>query len=196
MMRDDMRHFENEINEFLDKELDAATQRELFKHLAECEQCMHLLEDLQTSGNSIRKYYKAIEMPEYSPLIRVKPRFFYFSAGVFRLPRTAFAIIVILLFIALYQQSQIHSKNNEIVNLRSAAPVQNTIRQGSSQLAVNSDNCPQRAMSSKKVKQSIKPRKPPLENRDTIQLYMKDLKSARFLTVDKNDLLFSYNPGK
>lgn len=196
MMKDNMKHFENEINEFLDKELDVATQRVLFKHLAECEQCMHLLEDLQTSCNSIREYYKTIEIPENTPSVKVNPRSFHFLYGVFKLPRPAFAIIAILLFIALYQQSQLHIKNKEIGNLQSAAQVQNTIKPENRQLAFNQNISESQVKISKRVKQVVKPGRQVIENRDTVQLYMKDLKSARFVTIDKNDLLFSYNPGK
>jgi hypothetical protein len=193
-MKDTMKHFETEIYEFLDGESNGRNQRALFRHLSECEQCMRFFEEQQVMNDSVKKYYKQLELP-------VKPKQEFTSHGRIHLrslfmktswPGYAFAVLLLMFLI--FQQQQIYKKNAEAQNLRSDIAILHITRNAIPEVASKCTNLP---VSKRPTRKAADIHDNLLaHSKDTLQLYVKDMHTARFVTVDKNDLLFSYTQGR
>ncbi len=57
-----MKHYEQEISQFVDSELPAIVQKELFAHLTECEECRNALSDFMEMKRELETYYENIEI--------------------------------------------------------------------------------------------------------------------------------------
>ncbi len=87
-----MKHYELEISQFVDNELPEHGRKELFVHLAECEECGRVLADYMEMKSGSRSFYENMEYePEHPVNLPVLPQrtkerniyqaMFYFAAA-------------------------------------------------------------------------------------------------------------------
>ncbi len=87
-----MKHYELEISRFVDNELSAGEQQQLFTHLADCEDCRKTLADFMEMKKETKELYENIDVdlkPEINLPVGVTPSkeknifkpLFYFSAA-------------------------------------------------------------------------------------------------------------------
>ena len=101
-----MKHYENEINRFIDNQINEVEQKELFAHLSNCSECIALLNDYMEIKGKTNNFYKELS---YEPGEKIfvlnaekKNKYkynFYFSAAA--------AVILGFLFLL-----NLNNKNN------------------------------------------------------------------------------------
>lgn len=113
-----MKHYEYEINLFIDNELPAPGQKELFAHLAACNECSALLQKYIRIKSAARDYFAGIDadaansiMPlpdqKNTEIRRSYKKHFYISAAA--------AVVLLLLSIYhFYQPDSTLKKNNDV----------------------------------------------------------------------------------
>jgi hypothetical protein len=116
-----MKHCEFEISCFVDGELPAADEKELFAHLSECPECRRRLNDSLKMKKEISAYYSLMNYENNSAVAaeyaKTRPGFSYFG---YRLGLAASAAAVIALCFLLYfaraGQSNLEEKYNRLNN--------------------------------------------------------------------------------
>jgi hypothetical protein len=62
-----MKHYDFEISRFIDNELSANEQKEVFSHLSGCEECRDLLSDFMEMKKGTKSYYNNLQVELKSP---------------------------------------------------------------------------------------------------------------------------------
>jgi hypothetical protein len=62
-----MQHYDFEISQFIDNELSASEQKELFLHLSGCEECSKILSDFMGMKNGAKSHYNNLSAELKSP---------------------------------------------------------------------------------------------------------------------------------
>jgi len=189
-----MEHFEDEIDEFLDGELNSSTQRELFLHLSQCKHCMRLFEDGQKLHESLKRYYTKLELQDKLTTTATVQKRPLWPEIMTRYSWAGFSIALLLLFVLLVQQQNVNNKNTEIQKLQADIAA----------LKIRTIEKPVRVFNPVEiipVKKTIRrtnsiPSNQQVQGKDSIRFYLKDINNTRFVTVDKNDFLVSYNNGR
>lgn len=63
-----MKHYDFEISRFIDNELSAGEQKELFSHLSNCEECRNILSDFMEMKKGTESYYDNLPVELKSPV--------------------------------------------------------------------------------------------------------------------------------
>ncbi len=103
-----MKHYEFEISQFVDNELNVAEQKKLFLHLSECETCRETLSDYMGMKKDAKLFYNEIKFTAANPtkfLIESDKKRNNYKALFY----IAAAASIILCFALI---SQLNSKNN------------------------------------------------------------------------------------
>ncbi len=113
-----MKHFELEISQFVDNELFADEQKELFAHLSECEDCRKTLIDFMQMKKESKSFFneldaelKYIKLPTVqNKKINIYKTAFYIS--------TAAAVLLGVLFFLLQSNNTLIEKNYEMLETK------------------------------------------------------------------------------
>jgi len=122
-----MKHYDFEISLFVDNELDEEMQREMFEHLAKCDECRKTIQCFLGIKKEVNNYYGSMSTAPVPVLsgsaVRNNSR-----STIYAFSAAASLIIVSVLFLAYYISSKASYENyeNKIVALASTNAVLNS----------------------------------------------------------------------
>jgi hypothetical protein len=114
----EMKHYEYEINLFIDNELPAHGQKELFAHLAVCDECTELFHQYNKLKRGAKKYFDGIDTGAVDSIValpvpamkkneKTYRKHFYISSA-------AAAILLLLFLFQFYQPDENINKYNNV----------------------------------------------------------------------------------